>query len=77
MPPDEMLHSIGLNIPDIGSETAEVGYVFENIVVDELVLNQCNNKHFVRAASKKLWEFLSNETEFLKIVEGPPGVGKT
>ncbi len=76
MPPDEQFHPVGVNIPDIGSQAAEVGYVFDNIVADNAVLEQCNDKYFVREASKKLWEYLSSEDQLVKVVEGPPGVGK-
>ncbi len=76
MPPEEQCRPIGVNIPDIGLEAADVGYVFDNIVVDDTVLGQCNEKHFVRAASKKLWEELSKEDIFAKIVKGLEGVGK-
>ncbi len=75
MPPDEQFRPIGANIPDIGLQDAQAGYVFRNISVDQEVLAQCNEKYFVRAASKKLWEFLSIEDDIIKIVEGPPGVG--
>ncbi len=76
MPPDEQFRPIGANIPDIGLQVAQAGYVFRNISVDKKVPRPCNEKYYVRASSKDLWDFLSNEVANIKIVQGPPGVGK-
>ncbi len=76
MPPDEQFRPIGKNIPDIGLQVAQVGYVFRKISVDDQILSQCNENYFVRASSKDLWDFLSNGVTEIKMLQGPPGVGK-